>query len=42
MRASLGRRYAMVGPLEAADMTGLATVQISASTCCRSWPAARR
>lgn len=26
MRASLGRRYAMVGPLEAADMTGLATV----------------
>lgn len=27
MRASLGRRYAMVGPLEAADMTGLATVQ---------------
>ncbi len=25
MRA-LGRRYAMVGPLEAADMTGLATV----------------
>ncbi len=23
MRASLGRRYAMVGPLEAADMTGL-------------------
>ncbi|MBO2029524.1 hypothetical protein J4734_21800 [Klebsiella pneumoniae] len=22
MRASLGRRYAMVGPLEAADMTG--------------------
>ncbi|RTF32172.1 3-hydroxyacyl-CoA dehydrogenase family protein, partial [Serratia marcescens] len=22
----LGRRYAMVGPLEAADMTGLATV----------------
>jgi 3-hydroxybutyryl-CoA dehydrogenase len=23
----LGRRYAMVGPLEAADMTGLATVQ---------------
>ncbi|CAM8198573.1 3-hydroxyacyl-CoA dehydrogenase family protein [Klebsiella quasipneumoniae] len=26
-RASLGRRYAMVGPLEAADMTGLATVQ---------------
>lgn len=42
MRASLGRRYAMVGPLEAADMTGPATVQISASTCCRSWPAARR
>ncbi len=29
MRASLGRRYAMVGPLEAADMTGLATVQDS-------------
>ncbi|MEB0325081.1 3-hydroxyacyl-CoA dehydrogenase family protein [Citrobacter portucalensis] len=27
MRASLGRRYAMVGPLEAADMTGLSTVQ---------------
>ncbi len=27
MRASLGRRYAMVGPLEAADMTGLATVR---------------
>lgn len=27
MRAFLGRRYAMVGPLEAADMTGLATVQ---------------
>ena len=27
MRASLGRRYAMVGPLEAADMTGLATVK---------------
>lgn len=27
MRASLGRRYAMVGPLEAADMTGLNTVQ---------------
>ncbi|HFZ8993443.1 TPA: 3-hydroxyacyl-CoA dehydrogenase family protein [Citrobacter freundii] len=27
MRASLGRRYGMVGPLEAADMTGLATVQ---------------
>ena len=27
MRASLGRRDAMVGPLEAADMTGLATVQ---------------
>ncbi|MBN5215197.1 3-hydroxyacyl-CoA dehydrogenase family protein [Serratia ureilytica] len=26
MRASLGRRYAMVGPLEAADMTGLPTV----------------
>ncbi|MGQ6471992.1 3-hydroxyacyl-CoA dehydrogenase family protein [Serratia sp. IR-2025] len=26
MRASLGRRYAMVGPLEAADMTGLGTV----------------
>ncbi|ENR6206481.1 3-hydroxyacyl-CoA dehydrogenase family protein [Serratia marcescens] len=26
MRASLGRRYAMVGPLEAADMTGLSTV----------------
>lgn len=26
MRASLGRRYAMVGPLEAADMTGLTTV----------------
>ena len=26
MRAALGRRYAMVGPLEAADMTGLATV----------------
>ncbi|MBH2885707.1 3-hydroxyacyl-CoA dehydrogenase family protein [Serratia marcescens] len=26
MRASLGRRYAMGGPLEAADMTGLATV----------------
>ncbi len=26
MRASLGRRYAMVGPLEAADMTGLNTV----------------
>ncbi|MCS3405887.1 3-hydroxyacyl-CoA dehydrogenase family protein [Serratia sp. AKBS12] len=26
MRASLGRRYAMVGPLEAADMTGLDTV----------------
>lgn len=26
IRASLGRRYAMVGPLEAADMTGLATV----------------
>ncbi|ATM05170.1 TPA: 3-hydroxyacyl-CoA dehydrogenase family protein [Raoultella planticola] len=26
MRASLGRRYAMVGPLEATDMTGLATV----------------
>jgi 3-hydroxybutyryl-CoA dehydrogenase len=26
MRASLGRRYAMVGPLEAADMTGLETV----------------
>lgn len=25
--ATLGRRYAMVGPLEAADMTGLATVQ---------------
>ncbi len=27
MRSSLGRRYAMVGPLEAADMTGLATVK---------------
>ena len=27
MRASLGRRYAMVGPLEAADMSGLSTVQ---------------
>lgn len=27
MRASLGRRYGMVGPLEAADMTGLNTVQ---------------
>lgn len=27
MRASLGHRYAMVGPLEAADMTGLSTVQ---------------
>ena len=27
IRASLGRRYAMVGPLEAADMTGLSTVQ---------------
>lgn len=27
MRASLGRRYAIVGPLEAADMTGLSTVQ---------------
>lgn len=27
MRASLGRRYGMVGPLEAADMTGLSTVQ---------------
>lgn len=27
MRASLGRRYAMIGPFEAADMTGLATVQ---------------
>ena len=40
MRASLGRRYAMVGPLEAADMTGLATVRISASTCCRNWPQA--
>ncbi|EPH0093367.1 3-hydroxyacyl-CoA dehydrogenase family protein [Pluralibacter gergoviae] len=26
MRASLGRRYGMVGPLEAADMTGLETV----------------
>lgn len=26
MRASLGRRYGMVGPLEAADMTGLQTV----------------
>lgn len=26
MRASLGRRYVMVGPLEAADMTGLTTV----------------
>ncbi|CAI1045277.1 3-hydroxyacyl-CoA dehydrogenase family protein [Serratia quinivorans] len=26
IRASLGRRYAMVGPLEAADMTGLETV----------------
>ncbi|MGU3416214.1 3-hydroxyacyl-CoA dehydrogenase family protein [Enterobacteriaceae bacterium C34A] len=26
MRASLGRRYGMVGPLEAADMTGLNTV----------------
>ncbi len=26
MQASLGRRYGMVGPLEAADMTGLATV----------------
>ncbi|MEE4623177.1 3-hydroxyacyl-CoA dehydrogenase family protein [Pseudomonas alliivorans] len=25
MRASLGRRYRMVGPLEAADMTGLDT-----------------
>ena len=29
-------------PAGAADMTGPATVQISASTCCRSWPAARR
>jgi 3-hydroxyacyl-CoA dehydrogenase (EC 1.1.1.35) len=27
MRASLGRRYGMVGPLEAADMTGLSTVE---------------
>ncbi|HFD9223447.1 TPA: 3-hydroxyacyl-CoA dehydrogenase family protein [Salmonella enterica] len=27
MRTSLGRRYAMVGPFEAADMTGLNTVQ---------------
>ncbi len=43
MRASLGRRYAMVGPLEAADMTGPGDgPRISASTCCRSWPAARR
>ncbi|WP_241088110.1 MULTISPECIES: 3-hydroxyacyl-CoA dehydrogenase family protein [Pseudomonas syringae group] len=25
MRASLGRRYGIVGPLEAADMTGLDT-----------------
>ncbi|MGV4199158.1 3-hydroxyacyl-CoA dehydrogenase family protein [Citrobacter murliniae] len=35
MRASLGRRYAMVGPLEAADMTGLSTVQ---DICCHLLP----
>jgi 3-hydroxybutyryl-CoA dehydrogenase len=42
MRASLGRRYAMVGPLEAADMTGLNTVLDIYSHLLRSLPRATR
>ncbi len=39
MRASLGRRYAMVGPLEAADMGGLDTFRDIAS---HLWPTLAR